>query len=68
MKQPKIKLNYDLIEDIEMEGVDTKDYPDFCDAFVTAATYDGREMTEAELNVLNSDSYFVYEAALNSLY
>ena len=44
------------------------DYPDFCDAYISSATYDGREVTEAELEELNEDRSFVCEAAVASLF
>ena len=60
-----MKLDYKLITDVEVDGIDTKDFPDFCDAFISSATYDGREMSEAELEALNEDSLFVHESAFD---
>ena len=40
-------------EDIEVEGVDPSDYPDFVDAYVVHATLNGRVLTEQQLDVLN---------------
>ena len=34
-------MNYDLIDNIEVDGIDTNDYPDFTDAFIVSADYDG---------------------------
>lgn len=35
---------------IELEDVDSKDYPDFCDAYASSAQFtDGDYLTEAEL-------------------
>jgi hypothetical protein len=48
-------LDYDLIDNIVFNGIDPEDYPDFCDAYIESADYDGREMTEAELEVINED-------------
>jgi len=45
-----------------------EDYGDFCDAYIESADYDGREMTEEELEVLNEDSQFVNEAVFSQLY
>lgn len=55
---------------IELQDIDTKDYPDFCDAFIANATWsNGVELTEAELDDINDNhSDFVYEAVLDSLY
>ena len=54
-------MDYKLIDNIEVDGIDTKDYPDFCDAFISSADYDGVEMTDEQLDELNEDSDFVYE-------
>ena len=63
-----IKLDYSKIDNIEVDGIDYADYPDFCDAYVASADYDGREMTDEELDLLNDDSDFVYSAVENYLY
>jgi len=58
------------IEDLEVDGVDTRDYPDFCDAYFSAGTWidTGKELTEDELVVL-SDTHceLLNEMAYNSL-
>jgi hypothetical protein len=61
------KLNYSLIDNIEFDGIDYDDYPDYCDAYITSADYDGREMTESELEELNNDLDFVYESLMSYL-
>lgn len=66
--KPKIELDYSLIEDAQITGIDNNDAPDYCDSYIFAATYDGRPMTEDELDVLNEDSEFVYQALINKLY
>ena len=62
------RIDTSQVEDIEIDGIDTRDYPDFCDAFILEATYKGREMTDEELEALNEDSDFVYEQVMESLY
>ena len=52
------------ISDIEVEDVMLSDFPDFCDAYIASATYDGRDMTEEELDELNEDTDFVYKAVI----
>jgi hypothetical protein len=37
-----MKLDYTKIEDVEVDGIDTSDYPDFSDAYIAAATYKNR--------------------------
>lgn len=61
-------FNYTQIEDIEVDGIDHNDYPDYVDAFISSATYQGREMTDEELDQLNEDSDFVYEQVMKRLY
>lgn len=61
-------LDYSKIDDVEVDGIHSWDSPDFCDAYISSATYKGRPMTEKELDKLNSDSDFVYEAVMNKLY
>ena len=64
-------MNLDLskIEDIEFDGIDTNDYPDFCDAFITSATYNGRDLTEEELEWVGEDNGdWVYEKLMEYLY
>ena len=63
-----INLDYARISDVEVDGIDTADYPDFCDAFIAYAEYDGRAMTDTELDTLNDDSDFVYSSVQTHLY
>ena len=61
-------MDYKLIDNIEVEGIDTKDYPDFCDAFIASADYDGKPMTDEQLAEINEDREFVYECVQNHLF
>ena len=63
-----LKLDYNLIEDVTFDGIDFRDAPDFSDAYIDSASYDGREMTEEELDLLNEDDTFVYDELQNHLY
>lgn len=61
------------IDDIEIDGVDTRDYPDFCDAYINNMwLIDGdevREATDAELDDINDNERdFVYEQVWDSLF
>ena len=42
-------INIENITGLEVEDVDSKDYPDFCDAFFSYGELDGKELTEEEL-------------------
>ncbi len=51
------------VTDIEIEGIDGSDYPDFCDAYISNAIWEdpGEALTEEELDKLNENGEFVYE-------
>lgn len=53
------------VTDIVVDGVDHADHPDYADAFIQSATYQGRPMTENEIKQLSSD--FVHAEVLKSL-
>jgi len=61
-------LDYSKIDDIELDGINTRDYPDFCDAYIASATYKGRDMTDAELDRLNEDTDYVHAKVIDRLY
>lgn len=57
------------IINIKIDGIDTKDYPDFVDAYIVSADHeDGTPLTDSELDDLNADSDFVYSQVLNQLF
>jgi len=48
-----MELNGKKVVDVVVDGVDIKDYPDFCDAYISSAQYeDGTELTWVELEEL----------------
>lgn len=53
-----MKLNLSKIDNITVAGVDTKDYPNFCDSYVESADYKSRPMTEKQLDELNNNHNF----------
>jgi hypothetical protein len=63
-----INLDYSLIDNVQIDGVDTSDYPDFCDAYIVSADYDGREMTDDEIELLNDDGDFVLQQVYEYIY
>lgn len=64
---PDFKL--DLIKDVEIDDIDMRDYPDFCDAFLVGATYKGRELTENELEyVQDSNPDWFYDQVWNTIH
>ena len=63
-----MKIDYKLIDDVEVDGIDFADYPKFCDAFIASGTYDGKPMTDEMLDELNEDYDFVYESITNYIF
>tara|TARA_R110000796_G_C14255403_1_gene399181 strand:+ start:319 stop:504 length:186 start_codon:yes stop_codon:yes gene_type:complete len=61
-------MDYEKITNIEIDGIDTNDYPDFCDAFISSAYYDGVEMTDNQLDEINEDSDFVYDCITSYIF
>jgi len=63
-------MNIQQLRDIQLANVLMYDYPDFCDAYVESATFNGVELTEEQLDTLN-DLYdtrsYVNENAYESL-
>jgi len=66
-----MSLKFSEVINIELDGVDMTDYPDFCDAFVISAEkLDGTSLTDVELeefNDLDSTVEYVQENAYESL-
>ena len=61
-------MDYKKIDNIEIDGINTKDYPDFCDAYISSADYDGVPMTDEQLDELNEDGDYVYEHIMDYLH
>ena len=64
----KENLDYSKISNIKLEDVSMRDYPDFSDAYISYADYDGVPMTSEQLDELNNDSDFVYDAIMDKLF
>ena len=43
------------LEDISVAGVDRNDHPDYVDAYIEYATFEGQELTDEELNWVNEN-------------
>lgn len=60
--------DYSKITNIVFDGVNKSDYPDYSDAFIVSAEYEGEPLTESQLDMLNEDSELVYELLTNNLH
>lgn len=63
-----MQFNKRLISNVQVDGIDTRDYPDFCDAYIVSADYDGEPMTDEQIDELNQDYQFVYESVWNAIF
>ena len=64
-----MKIDVNKLENIEVDGIDTRDYPDFVDAFISYAEMDGVELTDEQLDELN-DNYpdLIHDCVINHLF
>jgi hypothetical protein len=68
MNDKKIEKTLDM-RSLRFDQIDYSDAPDFCDAYICEASWDdGTDLTDEELDKLNEDSDFVYEALQDYLY
>ena len=63
-----IDFDYEYVTDIEFDGIDHSDAPDYCDAYISSACYHDIEMCDELLDKLNEDRDFVYDKLINYLY
>lgn len=58
------------LADVELDGVDHRDAPDFCDAFICNARWadTGEFLADDELELVNEDGDLVYDAVQRQLY
>jgi len=57
-----MKIDYKKVEVIEIDGVNHGDYPDYVDAYISEAEYDGKPMTDEMIDEINDNDQFRYEA------
>ena len=57
-----MKIDYSKIEVIDIDGIDHGDYPDYVDAYISEAEYDGKPMTDEMIDEINDNDQFRYEA------
>lgn len=67
-----MKINGLHIDDVQVEGIDYSDYPDFCDAYIESAIIEDngefRDATDKELDEINDDRDFVYSKVIEFIY
>jgi len=63
-----MELDYELVSNVSLGGMDYRDAPDFADSFIESADYKGEQMTTDQLDELNEDRDYVYECIIDFLY
>jgi hypothetical protein len=68
LKYPPI--NVELIDHVEVDGIDLRDHPDYADAYIARAWWkNGNEFTEEEIEQLHNDHVdFVYDCIYNYIF
>jgi hypothetical protein len=57
------------LDSLVVDGIDTRDYPDFCDAYFSKGYYlDGTELPDTLLEELSEDGDLVHQAVFEKLF
>ena len=67
-EKTKIELDTKRVTNTVVDNIDFKDYPDFCDASIVSADYDGVPMTADQIEAINENSEFVNERVFAQIY
>ena len=70
MVKIELELNGRTVVDATVDGIDPRDYPDFCDAYFDTAFYeDGTALTDDELiELTDNNSDVLHEMVYNRIY
>jgi hypothetical protein len=70
MVKTKLQLHGRNVVDAHVDGIDMKDYPDFCDAYFEFALYeDGTPLTDDELIELTDTNFeALHELVYDTIY
>ena len=63
-----LKIDYTKIDNIVIGDLDTTDYPDFSDAYIESADYDGQPMSEEMLEEVNNNKDYIHESVFNYIF
>jgi hypothetical protein len=62
------QIDYTKIDNIVIGDLDTTDYPDFSDAYIESADYDGQPMSEEMLEEVNNNKDYIHESVFNYIF
>lgn len=65
----EIDLNLGKVDNLEFEGIDHGDQPDYSDAYLSAGDYVDRSLADKEIDWINDEHRdWVYEKLIESLH
>lgn len=67
-KTDKVVIDTKKVSNVIVDNIDFKDYPDFCDASIVSADYDGIPMTDEQIEEINKNSEFVNQSVFAQIY
>ena len=74
-KDPKYNIDVNELEDLEFDGINHSDYPEYCDAYISKASIreegksESRDLTEEELEwVMDQHPNWFYNQLIDSLH
>jgi len=73
-KAPTIELDITKIDDLDFDGIEGSDYPDFSNAFISSADYEEapgkfRKLTDDEIDwVMDNHGDWFYEKLMDHIY
>ena len=57
-----MKIDFKKVEVLEVSDINHYDYPEYCDAYISEANYDGNPMSDDMLDEINDNHLdFVYQ-------
>lgn len=62
-----MNIDFNKVEVLNVDGIDMKDYPKFCDAYIDEALIDGVRASDEELDIINENYSFLEEAICNHI-
>jgi hypothetical protein len=70
MVSTHLQLNGRAVVDAQVDGIDPRDYPDFCDAYFESACYeDGTVLTDDELiDLTDNNQEILHEMVYDQIY
>jgi len=57
-----MKIDFKKVKVIEVDGINHYDYPEYCDAYISEANYNGKPVTDEQLDEINDNDQFRYES------